>query len=390
MGHLTLPPGEKGDIAYQAQSLIYSIDYRHKLMLVRQAVESCAECQCKVSGIGYNQAKTGSYWAAATYRQYEKKVSPVLLYVGGTSTGKSQNEKKVRDYCCNSSDLINAKIQTFATVRDNVLRAIQDGATTIIIEESDRNKYSEDLEEFIYSSYDRITSKGIINRPKSGKNEQGFDPVPYDNYAAFMEHRRTDPVDAANARRAIVLETHKIKDAKFPMADDIPSPNTDKMRLVTDIVLLPLDRPDGIEGGVWNNWGMLIQIASALQDHEWINWAIERMKQDSELLQDVRSYDPQVVAFNSLQANLEKTTDGSKIKTVKLSRIVDAARREHGKNISHQSVSQILKRLGIPHGKSDGSVVFKPTYESLEKAAINLGEDTDFLNDIRKEGDRRE
>lgn len=404
MDEIIFPPGEKGEHPaekglYSMESVLFSVEYAQTLTLVKQAINSCAECQCKVSGIDKNEAKIGAYWAAATYRQDEKKVSPVLLYVGETSTGKSQNEKKVRDYCCNPSEIINAKIQSYATVRDKIIKWTkgeiegkeEEKATTIIIEESDRNKYAEDLEEFIYNSYDRTTSQGAVNRERTGKDQRGYEPELYDIWAAFMEHRRNDPDDAANARRGIAIETHRIivpeGEEDFPMADEIPSPNADKMHLVADLVLMPADRPKGIEGGVWNNWEMLIQIASALQDFEWVSWARERMKQDSELLQDGRGFEPQVVAFNSLVTNLEKTLDG-KIKSVKLSEIVETARREHGINMKHKTVSKLLKRLKIPYGSSNGVLVFKPTHEVLERVAKRLGLDTD-LGEIKTEDESR-
>lgn len=384
MDELILPAGEKGAVQ-QAESLYVNNEHNYKVTEIKQAIKSCAECQCKVSGIDYNSAKAGAYWAAATYKQDEKKVNPPLDYVGETSTGKSQNVRKIRDYSCNPSKIINAKYQTFPTVRDLAIDAILEGATTILIEESDRCKHSMELEEFIYGSYDRITSQGIINRERTGKDQRGFEPVSYNNYAAFAGHRRHNITDAANARRAIVIETHQIADTEFPLANEIDSPDTEKMALVADFGLMSVERPKGVEGSIWNNWEMLIQIATSLGDTEWVNWATERMKEDSELLKDGRSYEPRIVIANSLIGNLEKTADG-KHKRVTISQIVETAKKEHGITVSHKLVSGTLKKLKLPWGESNGKVVFHPTDESLGRIAKQLCLPTDFLSEIIQDG----
>jgi len=383
MDDLILPPGEKGDITYQAQSIIYSTEYRHKLMFIRQAIESCADCLCKVSGIDRFDALTCALDAAASFRQDEKKVSPSLCFLGSMGTGKTQCEEVLQPYTNMPSKIISAIDESFATVRDKIIKEIkQNFAKTIFIEEVDACLEKRRLERFIASSYDRKTADKSIKRHQS---DTTFEEEPYSSYAFYVEHRRNKHLDAASVRRSTIIRTEQIPNAKFPLARDIEKPNAEYMGLITDIALLPAYRPDGIEGGIWNNWEMRIQIASALQQMpEWINSAVERMKQDSQELQSNRSYEPRTAIFKSLIYNLRKFKSNDRYRSVKASRIVSTAKREFNLDVSNMNVKGELLSLKLDVHDAQGVATVFPTDESLNAAAWKLGLDNEFLSEVRE------
>lgn len=360
----------------QAQRIVASGSYQQGVNDVLQSTKSCADCICAVSGIGVNEAKLAAYYCAATYKQSEKKLSSPLSIIGSSTTGKSQIMEKLHDYSCNPSQLINAKSKSYPDVRDITAISLKEGNNTIFIEEADRCIQSNKLEEFIYNSYSRTTSDFSVKRAQQNGT---YVQDRFGIFVSFIEHRRTTHNDGANARRAVVIETHQIKDAEFPMSNEIDSPNANNMALMADIILPTVtSRPKGIEGGIWNNWQILIKVAMALGDTDWLDWAVDRMKADSELLKDVRQYEPQVAILGSLVANL--TIKNGDYTGVRIGTIVETIRREYGFIKSNMTVSQQLKRCGIEVHLAKGVSHAFPTKESLKKAADDLGLDEVFLD----------
>lgn len=386
MDDIILPPGGKGEHPaekglYSMGSVLFSVEYAQTLTLVKQAIDSCAECQCKVSGIDKFDALTCALRAAASFRQDEMKVSPPLCFVGATGTGKTQLMEALQPYTNMPSEIISAIDESFATVRDKVIKEIkQNFARTIFIEEVDACLERRRLERFIASGYDRKTADKSIKRHQP---DTTYSDEEYSSYAFYVCHLRTKHLDAAAARRSIIIRTEQIPDARFPLAIDIEKPNTKHMRLVADLVLLPADRPEGIEGGIWSNWEMIIQIASALQFHEWIRSATERMEQDSQGLRIYRSFEPRPAIFGSLIYNLRKFKSSDRFRSVKSSCVAKTAKKEFGIEVSTMNVGAELRELGLDVHESQGVPTVFPTTESLEKAAAKLGLDSQFLNEVK-------
>jgi len=368
-------------ISQQVNNILASARHKEQTNDVTQALESCVSSICQVSGIERNEAKICAYDAAATFRQEEKEVSSGLTILGPTSTGKSQILQKLHDYCYRASDkdgeIISAKYQSFPTVRDDVLEALANGAQTIIVDEADHCLGSRKLEEFIFSSYERSTAKGSIKRAQSDGTWQ---TERIDIFVPFIESRRSAHLDAANASRATIVETHFLKGVNLPMANAIESPDAEKMTEIKNIELPEsITRPSGIASRIWNNWKMRLRIVSALGDAEWIAWAIERMRSDTELLSDGGSYEPQVAMFGSLIASLSKKGSGD-YHSVKISSIVDTLRREYGIEKSNMAVSGQLKRLGIEVHVCGGVNRALPSDETIRKGTDTLGLDGEFLS----------
>lgn len=363
---------QEGDALFQAEKLLANDVYQQKLRDAREAIESFADCLVKVSGIDRNDAKTVAYNIASGYRE-DRRVLPSVDFLGETGTGKSECLKIVQKYANKPSEIINAKDQTFPVVRDKIIDALEinetNKARTIIIEEVDRCIHSRKLEEFIGSSYDKVTSKGAVKRAQP---DGTFPSIPYCSSALFVGHRRHSHFDSANARRAIVVPTHQIKDKDFPLADEFVCPYTEKMELFTSIQLPPVTRTGGLEGGIWSNWEMPLQLAMAVGDTDWMNFAIDKMKSEGELLRSDRSYEPKLAIFNSLEIHL-KLQDNYYHKPVLISNIKDTAKKEYDLNYSNRAVARSLRELKIKVEVSHGYTTVFPNIDSVEKARQKLG-----------------
>ena len=360
----------------EALQIVNSVVQQQLVNQLKWGVESCANAISKVSGLGKQEAKACALFATSTFIQPQKKYSAPLDIEGPTGTGKSQIMQIMRRYSCKAGKVITAKEQTFPVVRDKIIAQLNSGFTTILIEESDHCRHSRSLEEFIYSSYDRDTADMSKKTPDAF---QGFVNEAFNIFTPMIEHRRVAHSDAANARRAIVVRTHPIEGADFPMADDIDCPGTDKMALICDIPLATANKPSGVEGGIWNAWETIARISKTLEDYEFMNWLLERMRQDSELLRDDRSFEPQSAIFGGLVACLRK--EGNGYHSVGISLIVEKVKREYGLVLSNRIVCKELRRCEIQVKTSHGVNKAFPTDESLEQGRDYLGLPKEFLEE---------
>jgi len=368
---------ENQSISQQVDSILASASYQHKVEDVKSARESCASGIIQVSGLDYDQAKTFAYFCLSTHIPEERKqFSPSLTQIGPTGSGKSSAVQVAKPYCCKPK-LINAKSQTFPTVRDEVIVALKSGAKTIIIEEADRCKHSAELEEFIFSSYHRTTAEGSVKRLTPASQGVLFKDYGYDIFAPFIVHRRHHYFDAANENRGIEIRFQQ-KAGKFPKPESIQVENADKMQLVADLNLSEATQPDEVEGRVWDNWKLLIGIALTLGDVNWIQWAIERMKQDSFKLRDGREYEPQTAIFLSLIAASRRNRDGS-FKPVPLSQIGDKLRSEFDMKLSPHNIHTELSDLEIKVKRPHGILHAYLDEDAIRKVAEKLGLDADEL-----------
>ena len=372
----TLPPGEKGFV--EAERVAARADHGIITKDVRQAVESGADEAVMVCGIARNEAKTGIYWSLSTYRD-DREFSPNLSTLGPHGTGKSNLLDMLGRYCKMSSGVISAIDESFPVIRDRVLEEInpeERNSKTVIIEEADKCLKPKRLENFISSSYEGKTSKKGVKREQAvGWGEDRYDL----EGVSFLTHRRRRLYDGANRRRNIPIRTEP-KEGDFPLACDVASPHAHKAELVIEVLLPPLSKPQGIQGGIWNNYKMLIQIATCIGDTEWADYIKEKMKRDSALLVNDREYEPSHAIFNALITVLPPADDKGDYPSILLVTVADAAKRDYDMvNCKNQEVSQELQAVGIDVHKAHGPFKIFPTRETLLEAARKLGVDTDFL-----------
>lgn len=364
-------------VAQELSSILVDANYQQKVKDVKSAIDSCTQASIQVSGLDYNQAKLLSYWCSSTHILPEKKqFSPSLTLIADMSCGKSNAIKVAKPYCC-KPELINAKNQTFPTVRDKIIWALKSGKMTIIIEEADRCKHSEELEEFVFGSYDRVTAQGSIKRLTPASSGTIFKDCSYDIFVPFILHRRHRYLDVANESRGLEIRFEP-KAGKFPKAESIQIQNADKMSLIADLNLPEATQPDGVEGRVWDNCRLLIGIALMLGDTNWMQWAIERIKRDSFRLRDGREYEPRTAIFLSLIAAAKRNPDGT-FKAVPLSQIKDKAASEFELKVSNRNIKSELRDLEVTLKRPRGINHAYLDEATVRKAAENLRLDPNEL-----------
>ncbi len=366
-------------VSQQVSQALASADYQQKLANTKDAVQSCMDAIIEVSGLDCGQAKTCAYVAASSYLKDNRRKIPVFALVGATGTGKTQIGEILEAYA--QGYTVNAKDQTYAIVRENILGHIGD-CNTVLIEEMDSCKHSADLEEFVFSGYDRKFSKGAVNvqrRPSEG--EEVFKAKPHDAFTNYIVHRRKPFLDVANANRSIEIQTKPIGSVEFPLASEITCHNVNKMCEVAGLCLPEIDRPKGLEGRTWQHWKILLQIAIVIGDTEWYNWAIEKLKEHSKSMRIGREYEPQIAIFWAIIPTLETKGVGG-YKSVSIAAISKALERDYDLKLSHQNIHQQLMKLGLPTRRSGGPFKLFPTKESLDKAAEALGINEDYMEGV--------
>lgn len=367
-------------ISQELNNILTSANYQAKVENTKEAIASCTKAIIQVSGLDYNQAKTCSYVVPSTYLKAKRKIIPVFGITGPTGTGKTQIGEVLEKYT--GGYIVNAKDQTYAVVREDILGHIDD-YNTILIEEMDKCKHSMELEEFVFSGYDRKFSRGAVNvqrRPREG--EAVFKVKLHDSFTNYIVHRRRPFLDIANANRSIEVRTKQIEGVEFPLACEITCHNVNKMSGAVDLYLPQLDRPKGIEGRPWQHWKILLQIAIALGDTKWYNWAVERLKEDSKSMSIGREYEPQIAIFWTIVSLLETKRTVEGYRSISLESISKTLQRDYDIKMSHQNIHQEIMRLGLITERSGGPYKVFPTKESLDKAAEKLGIGKNYLEGV--------
>lgn len=364
------------DVNTEAQKVVQETRQEMVMNQLRWAIEACADAISTVSGIERNLAKVGAYFAATTHIK-DKKFNPILSISGATGTGKTQTAKMTLKYSFQPGKPVSAKEQTLPVVRDKIIEQLDSGKATFFIDEADRCRQSEALEEFIYSAYEPDTADMSVNRAVAWG---GFDPKPFKIFTPFIVNSRTSHHDSANARRAIVIQTHQNKEARFPLTDEVDCRCQSYMQYASEIKLPVANRPPDAEGGIWNKWELIAQLAKALSDEDFMGWLRERIRQESEQLGEERGYEPQEAIFNALVANLDRNTLGG-FNSLLVNTVACTAREEAGfdkRSLPNKMVSRELRKLKFKTKISGGKTKVIPTEESLEKAAKDLGIDLEL------------
>lgn len=365
-------------VSQQVSQALASADYQQTVGNVTEAIESCTRGIIEVSGLDHNQSKLFGYWCSSTHIAQEKKTfSPPLTAISSTSSGKSNAIQVAEHYCC-KPELVNAKKETYPTVRDKVILALNSGTTkTIIVEEADRCKHSEELEEFIFSSYHRTTAEGSVKRLTPGSQRAVFKDCGYNIFVPFIVHRRYHYFDVANENRGVEIRFEP-KAGKFPKARCIQMEHTGKMRFADDLTLPQSTQPDGVEGRVWDNWELVMKIALALGDANWIQWAIERMKKDSLKLRDGRESEPQTAIFLSTIAASKRNVNG-RFQAISISQIKDKLWSEFSMKLTCHNIHTELSDLGIRTKRPHGALHAYIDDDRVRKVAEKLGLDAEEL-----------
>lgn len=356
------------DAIQQAEQVVTSAQRQTDLDDVCEAIKQCADDIRDVSTLSEEYARFIAYYCASTYLLDRKTVNPPLTINGATGTGKTQTAKIARRYTCKTGS-VSAKEQTLPTVRDAIDELIQKGCATIFIEEMDRCKHNAALEEFVFQAYDKETADGAIKR--KDRNDC-WETHHINNYVSYVTHRREDYKDAANMNRGLEVRTTLSEGIRLKMADEVPK-HKHRLDKVANLALPKLTRPEKTEGRTWHNWELMLKIATATGDKDWVKWAEEQIMADSQMMKDTREFDPQQAVFWAIVSALEKSQTKDKYKSIAVSRVVDHCKRESSLIVSNHQAVREVRRMGLECKRSGGPWKVFPTKESLDKAAKRLG-----------------
>lgn len=378
MDDLILPAGEKVVHLVERQSANLVNDENVELM--RKVVEHGANEIVAVSGMDYQEAVAAIIIGLGSHIE-DKEVNPGCTIKGSSSTGKTQVKDIILRYCKDGVSISCWELSV-AAVRDKILEQIKEPnfKKTIALEEADQLTDDERrLSSLIASSYSKETSRGAVNRGQTGAGKAParlWEPEDYDLWGVFfIVHRRTLVEDIAKIRRAITLHTYKIvREGGFPKATAVDSPYAKYAGGVNELTLPPVTIPLGIEGSVFDNWKLYLQIARALGLDDFVDWVNNRMVEETRLMQGDRGDEVSNVCFSCLVAALpgRQKSKGDYF-SILFSDIRKAALEHYGIAIRVGQMRREFDYLGFKVSTPGGYPSVTPTDKTLEAARIKLG-----------------
>ena len=141
------------------------------------------------------------------------------------------------------------------------------------------------------------------------------------------------------------------------------------------LTLPPITMPEGIEGASFDNWKVKLQIAAALGMNNFIQWANERLRKETSLLDGDRKSEESNVLVSCIIAEMpaKKKQGAAGYFGIWLKDIRAAAQSYHGVDVKITDMRNALSELGFKVSDSGGYPTITPTDKSVEEAVKKLG-----------------
>lgn len=325
-----------------------------------QIITNYAIAITSACGLDLNQAKTVVYWAIATHAIKKLTIMPILVFLGGYSTGKSTLMELLKQICYLPTS-IDGKVSK-AELRDSLKLN-----TTALIEEGDNVD-----ERLILMRYSRQTATTSVKR---GSASQGWTREPMNLFGATALHRRLPFRDAAVDSRSITIKT-VYKPGRYSM------PTLDGTDLATIAASVPWSKPLAIpDGRAGDTWMPLFQAALYCGDTEWLQYALGELNKAIASLSVGQEYEPSQLVVSKLVSSAIDPNSQQLKQRVPLKDITKGL-KDDGNNLNSWQIGKILRDLGFEVKLSGGNQYVHIDKTRLLDVAKKLGIDDDALNQM--------
>lgn len=281
------------------------------------------------------------YYGILTYCR-RVKVAPVLFILGSYNCGKSWLLDTLFPMC-DGSRQINGN--TYATIRDEL-----DTCPTAFIDENEK------LPEGLLRR--RFMQSNSAVRFKAAVSSGGYQDKTANVFGYTVIAKRYPFKDVALQSRCIIITPEQL-----PLKCS-GCRITDVGSLVPVVQKLELPTLDfEAAGRVMQMWRPLAAIAKRLGDDEWTNWAAEHLKQETEIQNSGRIFEPREAVLRAYE-QCDDALNSDEM-WVKLTDIKNTANTESGLHLKPNQISEILQRAGIKMHVSHGYPVFERISDKL-------------------------
>jgi hypothetical protein len=310
------------------------------------------------SGLTENQAKTCVYWSIGTYGLAERQRYPVLVFQGAYGTGKSDSMRTMQQLVHKPVHLGSGL--TPAALRDRLAGAKE---ATAFIEEADGI-----YEKLILQRYERGTSKKTV---KKAISSGVYEDITLDLFGATVLHKRNPFKDLALTDRSIVIKTQK-QEGDFAVPDLSRDECERVMQSLWEEARKYLEELH-LQGRSGDVWQPLINIAQALGDAVWCEYAIGEVEKALKKAKAGASYEVDNVFLLALY---HEAGGASQETRVSLKVIGHFAKDEYNVWLTPQQIHQIAEDLGFEVKVSGGitKVIVSPQQLKSKMAEFGLTE----------------
>ena len=339
---------------------------------LQAAVDLAADLFKIVSELGDVDRRVVSSFCVSTY--YPLNPAPILVFRGRLGTGKSRKLDAMALLCSKPVRFPASKI-TLPYLREKLAAAHE---CTAIINEADNTKC--DLETCLTLRYKRESAQAGIMVPVGNGWEMKDLPI----FGPTVVAMRGPFADAAVESRCIVLRTHLKKDTAFDLAENWADAGKwfhDHLSTPPPLPDVPSSVPDVLPR-VLDTYAPILRVAMGGGDQALIDALVERMKVDSESLEDSQAYEPGALLLEGILANSDepgalKYSRGLPIE----GRLIDWVFRNHRVQINPWQAAKLLRDLGFDVHRSQGvNCVFIRDASRLVKVCQEEGVDDEVLN----------
>jgi len=331
----------------------------------------------QVSGINEINAKTIIYYCMATYHVKDYDIFPALSINGVSSSGKSSTLKFISKLCSEP-----VWISGHDSISGPYLRRkLQESKEkTLIMEEGDLYNDRKQLQSWIINRTDRQASNiGTMEQVILGNNI-GYKESEQSVFGALIfSDRHPVLTNIATNTRVISIPT------KYAPGQYIKVPdNLCDLFLPTNNVWYA---PDTIPNSnrFYDVWKPLIEIASYLEDDNWLYYIAETIKNNIAQLSREHQAEENQTVFGGMMAAFSNSNTAMFIisNSLKINDITLALRNEVADHMyTNQYVRKVLENMGFMVKRKGGHSVLTTTPAEVKMIANKINYEDDILGQI--------
>lgn len=321
-------------------------------------------------GLDENWSKTGIYYCSATHHLSVIDWMAVLQLIAESGSGKTNLMHIYERLAYNPCPFTCDENMTSVSLRNRLNQAQN---ATAFIEEADLFPNRKALEAYIINRVDKLKTSGISRTVPTGRSG-AWETVTQTVFGATIVHDRYPLTELAALRRVISVPITHYKDRKFLSKSELKPllPNIQPVIVPLGEIPEAFNSPKTSGSGL-DTWKPLIQIASSLQDSEWLTWAWGRVAELNEMLADERQWELELCIFRSLvAAHTEHSKSLDKKEPLPLTSVTQLVKTEYSWIVS-QHVAKNLRRLGFMVTPKSGTNYVFTNLEQIKKVGKEIG-----------------
>lgn len=331
------------------------------------------------TGLDEQDAKTAVYWRLGSLKIKERQTYPPLLFAGPSGSGKTSSMEAIKGMHPESAYAFSCTGVTPASSRDELAKALN---MVAFAEEFDLLTDVHSSIKYFQARCDRKTSSHAF---KDKTNDNGaYHPKTVELFGATVLHSRNVLSEPAMVSRSITIATRHSDKESFP---DFAVPSSTFLALYEAIDWEVKATGVVAKGRLYDTWYPVLQIAAALGDQDWLDWAGEKVRWLQQRLEEAAGYDHKQLILSRI---VELIADNDATPTEEIwsrlnvsTDIGEYLRRNGIPDISGWEVADTIKEFGFLTKRRGGRLWLYPTAASLFCACDSVHYEDEWVSELR-------